>query len=171
MSQELTEGIHVSTHCGWAATKEGPFHGLDLYGDGVETKLWNVPLSQATAAVYEIAHAPETFDTAVMQNIRLYVRYLNLETLKDGKGKGQHGRPLQAFRPSGEAWEAFRKAHAIAGEETAKTINFLGVRLEPASFTSLVDYMMTNTCLWAEEPGGEGVDPRVAMVDKFRSAN
>jgi hypothetical protein len=169
MSEQVAEGIHIKTHAGWAATAEGPFHAIDIYGDSVDPTIHNKPLHEATDAIYEITHDPATHHSVVMDGLRLYVKNLNL--VEEEPEGGQHGQPLMRFEPSPAAWGLFRNTHSLANNIAGETVDFLGVEMEPAAFAATVNYVMTNTVIWAEEPGGRGEDPRLAMIEKFRSTN
>lgn len=167
MSEQVAEGIIVRTYAGRAATAEGPFRGIDIYGDAVDSEISGRPLHEATDAIYEITHDPATSSSPVMDNLRTYVKKLDM--VEEEPTGGQHGQPLQRFEPNPAAWGLFRRTHARACEFAEPTVDFLGVKMDPAAFAATVNYVMTNTVVWAEEPDGEGEDPRIAMIEKFRS--
>ena len=167
MSEQVAEGIIVKTHAGHAATGEGPFHSIDIYGADVEHSVNNKPLHEATDAIYEITHDGATFHREVMANVRTYIRDLN--RVEEEPTGGQHGQPLERFEPSPAGWDLFRRTHALASGTPEPVVEFLGVDMDPAAFVATVNYVMTNTVIWAEEPDGKGEDPRIAMIDKFRS--
>ncbi|HVV25814.1 MAG TPA: hypothetical protein VHC21_02180 [Candidatus Saccharimonadales bacterium] len=169
MSEQVADGIIVKTHAGYAATAEGPFHCIDIYGDAVDPNIDNKPLHEATDAIYMITHDPALSHDPIMCSLRTYVE--NLDLVEEHPNGGQHGQPLQRFEPNPAAWGLFRHTYTEALRLAEPTIDFLGVRMGPAAFVATVNYVMTNTVVWAEEPGGKGEDPRFAMIEKFKSGN
>jgi hypothetical protein len=164
MSETLAGGkIWIKTRAGIAATAEGPFHQFLWDGTGPMNQM---PLHEAADAIYEITHAADTYDSQTMQDIRTYIKGLNLEAKENSDGQGQHGKPLEKFMPSSIAWAALKRVYESNGEAD---IEFLGVKLTSSDFALLTDYVMTNTVLWSEDPKAETDDPRLAMVEKFRS--
>lgn len=163
MSQELAEGVWASTYSGRAATQEGPFHAFDLYGDAVESPLWHKPLHEATDTIYEITHDFARFDEGVMKNIREYVKNLNRITVREDDG---YGNPVECFEPSSVAQTYISRAYAA---QSGESITLLGTPIQGDSFAIFANYVMTNTSLWPEDWEAKGEDPRVAMIDKFRS--
>lgn len=164
MSKTLAGGeVWIKTRAGVAATREGPFHQFLMDGSGADIQ---VALHEATDAIYELTHAPETFDEPVMQGIRSYIRGLNLVTVEGSDGQG---RPMERYEPSDRGWREFAALRtSLSAPSDGEAVDFMGVELEPADFASLVDYVMTNTVLWSEDAKAETEDPRVAMIEKFR---
>ena len=165
MSQELADDVWVSTYSQRAATEAGPFHAFDLYGGAVERERWHAPLHEATAAITETLQDPTMFEDGVMQNMREYLKGLNRIT----DGEDRHGKPIEFFRPSSPAWDAYQRALSISDTRPDETIDFLDNKLSLEGFGIFVNYVMTNTALWPEDYKAEGEDPRVAMVEKFQS--
>jgi hypothetical protein len=164
MSQELADGVWVSTYSGRAATKEGPFHAFDFYGSAVEREHWHAPLHKATAAIAETVQDPAMFEDGVMQNMREYLK--NLNRISDGED--QRGKAVEYFRPSSPAWDAYQRALSISDTRPDETIDFLDNQLSLEGFGIFTNYVMTNTALWPEDYDGKEDDPRVGMLEELR---
>ncbi|HTB48640.1 MAG TPA: hypothetical protein VK712_01010 [Verrucomicrobiae bacterium] len=156
MSLELSGGINVSTHAGWAATKDGPFHALWLFGGDRHVE---VGMSTAVTAIQEVINDPARTDNRTMQSLQKYVRSLHVES---------NDRESEWIVPDSLGQQALQGALASAEDQTY--LEFLGNNIAETDFVHLVDYVMTNTSVWLEMPT-DTEDPHVATIQAMRSGN
>jgi hypothetical protein len=157
-------GVWIKTYSGMAETKEGPFHTFMIGGEKKITQ--QRPLHEATEEIYELAHASEASDDPVMKNVRAFLAELDI--LPHPEYTYRSGEQRREIITSHRARAALLKARAAAARNE-EPVTFMEIDINRKDFVELVSYVMTNTLLHSEKWGGEGEDPRVAMLDQFRS--